>query len=267
MNSFPFGMPIEPLRQSDRSQKRVFVLGVYASAVHARWVDEHGTTKINAVAVASEPEIFWRGDSAENIIASISVPEGAGRLVPASSKLNGPTGRALDDAFLMPLGIDRRQVWLCDLLPESRCNKSQAAALEKHYDPVRDQLGLPSYDFPPVPSILSDETRVRQIAEEVLEADSQILVTLGDQPLKWFARKFGSKSCLAAYGESQETYGRLHTIEIKGRRIRLLPLVHPRQAGKLGSYSSKWHNLHARWVKALAPGALARLPLKPYFCE
>ena len=37
MLTFPFGMPIMPVQQADRSPKRVFVLGVYASAVHARW--------------------------------------------------------------------------------------------------------------------------------------------------------------------------------------------------------------------------------------
>ena len=34
---FPFGEELKPLRQQDRTPKKVFVLGVYASAVHARW--------------------------------------------------------------------------------------------------------------------------------------------------------------------------------------------------------------------------------------
>jgi hypothetical protein len=34
---FPFGETVRPLVQQDRSPKKVFVLGVYASAVHARW--------------------------------------------------------------------------------------------------------------------------------------------------------------------------------------------------------------------------------------
>ena len=35
---FPFGQPACALQQQDRTQKRVFVLGVYASAVQAKWV-------------------------------------------------------------------------------------------------------------------------------------------------------------------------------------------------------------------------------------
>ena len=34
---FPFGETVKRLVQEDRTPKKVFVLGVYASAVHARW--------------------------------------------------------------------------------------------------------------------------------------------------------------------------------------------------------------------------------------
>jgi hypothetical protein len=34
--AFPFGQPVVPVIQQDRSPKKVFILGVYASAVHAR---------------------------------------------------------------------------------------------------------------------------------------------------------------------------------------------------------------------------------------
>lgn len=80
---FPFGEPIRPVRQADGSAKDAFVLGVYASAVHARWVGPEGRVRIGALAVASEPEIFWRGDGAEEIVSRVSVPPGTGRLVPA----------------------------------------------------------------------------------------------------------------------------------------------------------------------------------------
>ena len=161
--TFPFGMPITPVRQADTSPKRVFVLGVYASAVHARWVADDGKTIINALAVASEPEIFWRGNDADALIERIPVPPGAGRLVAASKTLNGPSGVTLDSMFLEPLGITRRDAWLCDLLPESRCNPRQRAAIEREYDPRRETLGLPAYDFPAVPSILASATRRHEI--------------------------------------------------------------------------------------------------------
>ena len=37
--TFPFGQPLKPVQQLNRSPKKAFVLGVYASAVHARWID------------------------------------------------------------------------------------------------------------------------------------------------------------------------------------------------------------------------------------
>ncbi len=65
---FPFGRPLKRLVQADRSPKKVFVLGVYASAVHARWVGPDNRIKVRALAVASEPYIFWRGEGAADII-------------------------------------------------------------------------------------------------------------------------------------------------------------------------------------------------------
>ena len=44
--------------------KKVFVLGVYASAVHARWKKD-GKVICQALAVASEPRIFWDGNPEE----------------------------------------------------------------------------------------------------------------------------------------------------------------------------------------------------------
>ena len=35
---YPFGEVVHRLVQQDRTPKKVFVLGVYASAVHARWM-------------------------------------------------------------------------------------------------------------------------------------------------------------------------------------------------------------------------------------
>jgi len=246
-------MPITPVRQADLNPKRVFVLGVYASAVHARWVADDGKTMVSALAVASEPEIFWRGEDADKLIERIPVPHGAGRLVPANKTLNGPSGVTLDSMFLEPLGITRREAWLCDLLPESRCNPMQRVAIEREYDSRREGLGLPGYDFPPVPSVLASAARRIEIEGEIVAAQPVILLTLGDQPLKWFAQHYGSQSTLGSYGETPETYGRLHDLEVAGKALKLLPLVHPRQAGRLGTHSAVWSEFHGYWRSQVAP--------------
>lgn len=238
------------------------MLGVYASAVHARWVDQSGRVIVNALAVASEPEIFWRGQGAAEIVASISVPQGAGRLEPANRALNGPSGVTLDEAYLVPLlgSTDpRNRAWLCDLLPESRCNQMQAAALEREYVPLMDRYGLPKYDFPPVPAQLTNIQRNREIEEEIIQASPAVLVTLGDQPLKWFTSAYGSRKSLSSYGESAREYGSLHRISIGGHDTWLLPLVHPRQAGRLGRHSHKWHSLHSTWIESKANSVMASI--------
>ena len=238
--------------QQDRSRKPFFVLGVYASSVHARWFGPDGRTLISAMAVASEPDIFWRGENAEHVVARIHVPPGAGKLVAAGEALNGPSGQALDKHFLAPLHVPREKAWLCDLLPESRMNSSQAAALEREYRPRMQDWGLPEYSFPPVPRELASPRRREEIAEEIVTARSEVLVTLGDKPLRWFAMHFGAKPALSEYGDSSDSYGRRHKMTIAGHRVELLPLVHPRQAGRLGSHSPKWASLHENWSSTIA---------------
>ena len=102
VGTFPFGQPIHCVAQADRSPKRVFILGVYASAVHARWCDARGKQMVKALGVASEPSIFWRGEKVEEIISAIDVPAEVGRLEPANGDLNGPSGRSLDEDFSIP---------------------------------------------------------------------------------------------------------------------------------------------------------------------
>ncbi len=166
---FPFGQPIKKVEQKDQSPKKVFVLGVYASAVHARWVDMNGKQKVAALAVASEPEIFWRGENVQEIINCIQIPVALGRLlVPANKSMNGPSGRALDDLFLSPLGYSRKDVWLSDLLPESRVNEKQKEAITNHYTPeIVKQFNLTPATIPDFnKSELDSAKRRREILKE-----------------------------------------------------------------------------------------------------
>jgi len=85
---YPFGQQVHTLVQQDRTPKKVFVLGVYASAVHARWKKD-GKTICTALSVASEPRIFWDGniEEAKKIISKISIPEEVGTLEPVGRLL------------------------------------------------------------------------------------------------------------------------------------------------------------------------------------
>lgn len=127
-------------------------------------------------------------------------------------------------------------------------NKKQAAALVREYDPLAKELGLPAYKWPALPTALANEQRRTDILRELEESGAEVVITMGDQPLKWFTRYHGTEDSLSKYGQTSEDYGRLHSFKIAGQDLRLLPLVHPRQAAKLGSHSSVWADLHAEWV-------------------
>ena len=259
VGTFPFGQPVERVAQADRDPKRVFVLGVYASAVHARWLDTDGEPLVSALGVASEPCIFWRGEGVEDILSTIDVPPEAGRLRPANDCFNGPSGRSVDEHFLEPLGLTRQDAWLCDLVPYSCMNERQAGAVRRCYAPLVERLGLPPVDWPALPVERTDAIRREEIAQELRESAAELLVTLGDQPLKSFAAKvFGGASSLAVYGTDARNYGVVHDVEIEGRALGLLPLVHPRQAAGLGSHSSFWNDRHQTWVRQVAPAVRSR---------
>ena len=219
LGTYPFGEPVRRVEQTDRSSKRVFVLGVYASAVHARWLDQDGRQVVAALAVASEPEIFWRGEGAAEIIKQIDVPKEVGRLEPAASNLNGPSGRALDELYLGPLGLGRDEAWLCDLVPWSGKNPGQAKAIERAYAPLVRSHGLPPATFEPPPTEFADDSRRAEIRAELVESEAEVLVLLGDQPIRWFLRAFEPKFArLSDFGSGPEQYGRLHDLERPAHR-------------------------------------------------
>lgn len=254
---FPFGEPVRWVEQSDRTAKKVFVLGVYASAVHAKWSCPNGKQKVGALAVASEPYIFWRGDGVEALLESIHMPPSLGRLEPAAPKFNGPSGLALDELILEALGLDRSAVWLSDLVPHSCANPAQLAAISREYLPVVEAFSLPHPSVPEVPRRLADDQRREELLEEVRQSKAELLVTLGDQPLRWFLGPLaGAKRRLVDYGADAATYGRLHWMELGGRRIAFLPLAHPRQIARLGRSSQRWSDLHEHWRRSIAPAIL-----------
>ena len=274
---FPFGQPIATLRQSKPGPRIVFVLGIYASAVHARWVGADRKCRINALAVASEPEIFWTGLGADDLIRQVAIPEEAGCLKPAGPNLNGPSGRALDERYLKPLGIARAEAWLCDLVPHSCMNEGQARAIDRACRPLMRELDLPEVIWPRAPISeadwrdLVDRRRRDQIVSEEAEASPEILVTLGDAPLRRFASHFGARPSLASYGQFRDEYGLLQEVTIAGCRLRLLPLAHPRQAANLGISSPKWAELHRDWVASRPSGLLENVrqnePMRPTDAE
>ena len=246
---FPFGETVKPLVQEDRTPKKVFVLGVYASAVHARW--RNGSKiRSHALAVASEPRIFWDGNPKEaaEIVSRIKIPQEMGTLEPADERFNGPSAKVLDEHILAPLGFTRKDAWLCDLLPETRLNDGQDKAIKNKYNKYRIKYGLNEVTIPKRPSRFCDIKRCEEIVAELEESKAELLVLLGDIPIKQFLNVVANVNykSLQEYKE-RYGYGVRSDVTINGRHINVLPLAHPRQIGGLGSHSSEWFTVHQEW--------------------
>lgn len=240
---YPFGMPLQKVEQKDKTPKKIFVLGVYASAVHAEVKDNNGKTVARALAVASEPEIFWRGDNAAEIIRQISIADSRYTLsAPADRSMNGPSGQTLDEHYLQPLNVTRTDVWLSDLLPESRINGKQKAAIER----LGLQTTIPDFSR----AELNNGKRRNEILSELVASKAERLVLLGDDPIKYFLRYVADCKYdkLSDFGETPETYGQPVEMNIGGSNIQVVALCHPRQAGRLGASNPKWTNLHRHWI-------------------
>jgi hypothetical protein len=249
---FPFGSAMQKVQQKDRSPKKIFVLGVYASAVHAKLLSTEGKTLVTALAVGSEPRIFWRGENPEQTIDFLFIKEENGSLVPSDKRYNGPSGKALDDLILSPLGFSRNDAWLCDLIPYCRLNPNQYKAIQRDYQPLVDSYGYTPCTVPRFSRReLYNKNRRKEILDELILSEASTLVLLGDLPIKHFLSHYIEKPLqrLSQFGEIQGEYGRSHLMCVAGKQMEVIPLVHPRQAGKLGKSSLKWSSLHSQWIK------------------
>lgn len=246
---FPFGQELHPLVQEDKSPKEIFVLGVYASAVHAKWKQGNKTIS-QALAVASEPRIFWDGNKEEawDIISKINIPKEIGTLEPASSQLNGPSAKVLDENILRTLGYTRKEAWLCDMLPETRLNPNQVKVIEERYNPLIDKYGLNPVTIPVRPSAFCDDDRASEITAELIESQANTVVLLGDLPIGQYLNRVADvqfktlQEYVDLYG-----YGNPTEVLIAGKKLQVIPLAHPRQIGALGAHSERWYNMHHEW--------------------
>lgn len=250
---FPFGEVVRPVEQEDRTPKKVFVLGVYASAVHAKW--KRGDHVIcEALPVASEPRIFWDGneEEAQEIISRISIPEKAGTLESAGTHYNGPTAKVLEEHILAPLGFTRADAWLCDCLPEARLYPSEAKVIRDYYDPIKFEYDLVDVTIRKRPVVFCDDRRARAIVDELFESQAQTLILLGDIPIGQFLNKVAGVSFRSLEDYTEEFgYGTVTEVTIRGKQINVLPLAHPRQIGVFGAYHEKWHKIHEEWEQKL----------------
>lgn len=226
--------------------------------MHARWVGADERVRVKALAVASEPEMFWAGGGAKPVIEAIPVPAPLGRLtepVTPNLSLNGPSGQSLNEEYLDALGLCRGDVWLCHVYPYACMNPGQEKAIKREYLPLMNEYDLPWPSLRRAPRCSPGRGRVEEIWDELVQSRADVVVTLGDRPLEWFFRHL-EPTCrrISDFGDEADNYGRIHSFTIRGRQLESLPLIHPRQACKLGPSSPKWHKRHQMWRKEVAVG-------------
>ena len=171
---------------------------------------------------------------------------------PAGSHLNGPSAKVLDEHILGTLGYTRKDAWLCDLLPETRLNSGQVKVITERYNPLIEQYDLNKVTIPERPSAFCDAQRCKEILVELKESQAELLVLLGDIPIAQFLNEVAD----VPYKSLQEYvdlygYGTSTDVTIDNRKIKVLPLAHPRQIGALGAHSEKWNRLHQEWESNL----------------
>ncbi|MBQ4100366.1 MAG: hypothetical protein IJC83_02335 [Oscillospiraceae bacterium] len=249
---FPFGQEVCAVEQQDKSPKKVFVLGADAGAVYAKW-EKDGQIICQSIAVASEPNIYWDGnlDEAKQIIDAISIPSEAGVLTPSSEQLDGACAKVLCDNILKPLGLTFNDVWLCNCMPEARLTPNQLKIVNEIYNPLVAQYGLNKASVPARPFILCDSARSEQITYELVQSHADTLILLGDTPISQYLKKVADIS-YSTLGEYYRLYGYGVTtdVTIGGKNFKILPLVHPRQIGALGTCNKRWFNIHKEWEDA-----------------
>jgi hypothetical protein len=249
MYKYPFGQEVKRLVQKDQTPKKVFVLGVYASAVHAKWIRD-GKIICQALAVASEPYIFWDGNPKDTltIINQINIPEGLGKLVLPNSNLNGPSAKVLVENILKPMGYSRSDAWLCDLLPESRLNPNQLKVIQERYNPLVEKYGLNKVTVPIEDGHFSDEIRAKEITVEILKSQADTVILLGDIPIQQYLKYECSIEFKSLREYTQKHgYGTPLIIKLGTKEIEVILLTHPRQIGGLGRSSTYWSTEHKIW--------------------
>jgi hypothetical protein len=256
MYAFPFGQPHQPTPpRRPEGNAELFVVGVYPSALHAAWYSPSGKRLCQALAVDIEPWSFWDGADADERINAIAVtvPAEAGALKPADPKWNGPSGRALQELYLGPLG--KPTAWLTDLHEGYYLSDGNAKAIAEHYMPMAAELGLPAASLPTRPAqVQPSPERLSALEEEFVTSGAQCVLTLGNEPLPHLFPNDNYKLQLDGYGRPARCmlFGR--------HEVTVLRLCHPRQAAALGRSSSAWRSTHAAWVDEVEQlGGLAAL--------
>jgi uracil-DNA glycosylase len=258
---FPFGQPAWTAAPRRVEHAAAFVLGVYPSALHVRW--DNANVSIRALAVDNEPWPFWDGEDAaarahriEDWKREVNWSPDWGTVADAGP-LNGSSGRWLRDSVLQPLEIPYEHTWLTDALPVFHVHggrNRQATAMRERYNPWAAQHDLAPYDLPdrPTPSALIARAvteHADRLRDEIHASGTDLIITLGDEALRVLGRVLGIAQTIGTRVVADGSYGERRSVTVDGRRLTVIPLVHP------GQHHAVWRGCHDRWVQRRINGS------------
>jgi uracil-DNA glycosylase len=128
-------------------------------------------------------------------------------------------------------------------------NPGQARAIKRRYQPLVKRGVAPAVLWSSVPRTFADDARRAAICAELKASGAELLVLLGDRPVQEFLSAYHQAKDLRTLTDGGRTYGRSFEVSIDGYSTSVLPLVHPRQAARLGRSSTEWGKHHANWVR------------------
>jgi uracil-DNA glycosylase len=187
---------------------------------------------VKALPIADEPFPFWDGSDADERIdrwrQETGVDADAHGTFSAPGRLNGSSGRWLDEHVLAPHGISRDKVWTTDCLDTYRMSNGVETRLRNTYVAGRPRYGWPSCDIEPhpiEPSIVQEALRSHRdrLRWELDRCQPELVVTLGNAA----CRVLHELSGIGPRRLETTNYGQEQKLSIGGHDAVWLPLAHP----------------------------------------
>lgn len=272
--AFPFGRPNGPrdLTWRGTGVPRLLVVGVYPSALHVRWdapksavTPAGGVGRVAAMAVDVEPEVFWRGDGAGDLVESWKQQVGfvAGDDPGCDGHVrahgNGPSGRAVD-GYLDALAIAPTDTAYLDVYPVFVVHQgthSQGEAVRRDYDPIVANLGAGGRSESTLPRRPSATELPRMAADRfgiwlrdtIASLSPDLIITLGAESWDTLALVQGIalNHKAGSLAESKAAYGTAGELRLAGTTMSWIPLAHPGLLGK----NAEWTERHRQWAESM----------------